>query len=520
MTSENKQVEDGDWYEHSCTMILELPKEERDYDTFGEYQVKLGSRKYADPSSSGWTSFGQFDTSYYLAEPDYEELAGGEEAFQEFHHTEIEFKNFDIDVAQDLGFNGRGQQSVYVELLSNEMVFVDDMVRIYMDLELPEDALTDGTVVFQYIQLLAEGSVEGTDDYISAGCKITIGEEDSEEIINYYGTQKLDAASQTGKTLEEFASEEKDLDDVFQRASEEWVYYGAWETGVGTKFATCVLELPISKGEDRDEDIFLTYKVTKGALLFSSADDTQPKQIGEKQFKMNLGEADYDPSSIIDSEILDLFEIDNDEKWDEDYVETEISFNGSTEATIDTATVLGDATAVAKQEFYSIYESNTIIDMDDEITFYFEADLPMDKLTDGAWVAQIVTLTPTNDPSTNISIGCFVQVGNPYGYFAQEWVGSADMDFGTNGSVSMSEINSAELVADSEVWAIDEPDFYELKESDSSFKNKLQACEAKIPVEKQGADSAIFTTYNAKLQLRIYASKDDTSPLNLSETDF
>jgi len=473
MTYENEQHEDSDWYYHSCTVIIELPKDERDYDTFGEYKVKLGARSYPDYSTTSSTSFGQFDTSYYLEEPDYEELAGGQDAYQEFHYTEIEYKNFDINVEEDLGFPGRGSQSVYVELLSNEMVFVDDMVRIYMDLELPEDSLKDGTVVFQYIQLLPEGAAEGTDAYISAGCKLTIGEEDSEEIINYYGTQKLDAASQSGKSVAEFAIEEKDLDDVFRRASEDWVYYGAWETGMGTKFATCVLELPISKGEDRDEDIFLTYKVTKGALLFDSESDNQPKQIGEKKFKMNLGDADYDPDSIIDTEILDLFEVDNDEKWDEDYVETEITFNGSTEAEIDTAAVLGDATAVAKQEFYSIYESNPIIDKDDEITMYFEADLPYDKLTEGAWVAQIVTLTPTSDPSINISIGCFVQVGNPYATFAKEWQGTADMDFATNGSSKLSEINASELQTDSEVFAIDDPEFYELQDSESSFKNKI-----------------------------------------------
>lgn len=158
--------------------------------------------------------------------------------------------------------------------------------------------------------------------------------------------------------------------------------------------ASCVIELPIPKGEDRNEDIMKTYLVKMGALLFKDDDDTEPAIISENKFKVDLGEADYDPDSFVDPEIAALFEDKN--QYDEDYVEKEISLNGSTEATIDTAAVLGDADAVAKQSFYSVYESNAIIDMDDEITFMFEADLPYDKLVDGAWIAQFVSLTPTD----------------------------------------------------------------------------------------------------------------------------
>jgi len=48
----------------------------------------------------------------------------------------------------------------------------------------------------------------------------------------------------------------------------------------------------------------------------------------------------------------------------------------------------------------------------------------------------------------------------------------------------------------------------------------VQNCEAILPVDKQGSDSSIFTTYTATLTAKIYSSKDDTEPINLSETTF
>jgi hypothetical protein len=94
------------------------------------------------------------------------------------------------------------------------------------------------------------------------------------------------------------------------------------------------------------------------------------------------------------------------------------------------------------------------------------------------------------------------------------------MDFATNGAVKFDEINTGEKQTQSDVYAISDPDFYALGDSTLSGLNKVQKCQAKLPIEKQGGDSDIFTTYTAYLQARIYASKDDTAPLNLSETTF
>ena len=134
---------------------------------------------------------------------------------------------------------------------------------------------------------------------------------------------------------------------------------------------------------------------------------------------------------------------------------------------------------------------------------------------------QMVSLTPLSDPNADaITIGCSVQVGNPDATKVYEWNGQGAMDYATTGTSKYDAINDADKVADSEVTKVDDDDFYALKDSTLGFENKVQNCQAILPVEKQGADSEIFTVYTATLSAKIYADKDDVDPINVTETSF
>lgn len=153
----------------------------------------------------------------------------------------------------------------------------------------------------------------------------------------------------------------------------------------------------------------------------------------------------------------------------------------------------------------------------------FEADLPADKIEDATYIYQMVSLTPTDAPTgPALTIGCVVQVGNPEAVKAFEWEGSSDMSFAGTGAVAMADVATSDLVADSEIAPRDweDFDFWALRDSELSFRNKVQNCQAELPVEKQGADSGIFTSYTAKLQARLYTSRTDTAPTSLGETEF
>jgi hypothetical protein len=405
----------GNWH-ISCIAVLKIDKMDLDYSIFGAYEVKLGARVYATYDVTQPVSLGEWDTEYTLDEPEYNESGTTDET--ELNYMEIDSKTWNIDVKEDLGSDGRGEQRIYIELIASPYIYDDDIVRVYMDLELPEWALKDGTIVYQYLQLLEKDTTEGTDPYVSVGCQSTVGEE-GEKIDNYLGVSKLDAESTAGLSVDEQNLDEKDIQRIFFPWSDEWAYSGTYETGTGTKVSTCVVEMPIAKDETRDEAIFAEYIVTKGAKLYQSSSDSEPSQISEEKTKINLGDVNYDADDFIDPAILDLFEDDATAQYDEDYIEKEFDLQGSSEATVDAATVFGDEDAVAGQKFYSVYESNNFLDQNDEIAFMFEADLPVTEMTDGKWIVQLVTLENQNTQE-KISIGCLVQIGNPY-VKAVEW---------------------------------------------------------------------------------------------------
>ena len=114
---------------------------------------------------------------------------------------EIDQKTWDINLKEVLNINGRGAQHIYVELIASPYVYDNDIVRVYMDLDLPEDLLKKETIVYQYAQLLPTVATEGTDYYTSFGCQITVkedGEEAPYEVDNFFGVGKLDATATSG----------------------------------------------------------------------------------------------------------------------------------------------------------------------------------------------------------------------------------------------------------------------------------------------------------------------------------
>jgi hypothetical protein len=78
--------------------MIEIPKIDRDYGIFGEYDVKLGTRVFTSMSDTEFTSLGDFDTTYYLEEPEYffDETAVAEELSYQY----IDHKEWSIDVEE------------------------------------------------------------------------------------------------------------------------------------------------------------------------------------------------------------------------------------------------------------------------------------------------------------------------------------------------------------------------------------------------------------------------------------
>jgi len=79
---------------------------------------------------------------------------------------------------------------IYSEFVISKNFNVPDILRITLGLELPGWLLTEGRVVYQYIQLLGE-DMAYEDGHIGVGCQVTIGEEDSGKVENFFGTANM-----------------------------------------------------------------------------------------------------------------------------------------------------------------------------------------------------------------------------------------------------------------------------------------------------------------------------------------
>lgn len=228
--------------------------------------------------------------------------------------------------------------------------------------------------------------------------------------------------------------------------------------------------MPIEKGQNRDSSIFTKYEVTRGSRVYASETAEEFKQVSEKYTTAKVEEPDY-ATDLVDQDLLELFEDDTAAMNDADYVAKEVLFQGSAAAVVDTAAVLGDENAQAKQGFAAAYEGNDYIDLDDDVVFVFDVDLPATNLEDGTIIMQIVTLTNNDDPTGDkISVGCAVTVGIPDAEVF-EWYGTGDMSNSATGTgTKYDEINDADKDDDTEMKKIEgDWDFYALQDSDLGF---------------------------------------------------
>lgn len=95
---------------------------------------------------------------------------------------------------------------------------------------------------------------------MSVGCQVTVGDEGSQKVENFYGIEKMDvtASEVSGKVVSETSvadKEENENDGTFKPTEHDWDY-DTYETGNGNKVQVCVVDMPIEKGQNRDEDIF------------------------------------------------------------------------------------------------------------------------------------------------------------------------------------------------------------------------------------------------------------------------
>lgn len=148
--------------------------------------------------------------------------------------------------------------------------------------------------------------------------------------------------------------------------------------------------------------------------------------------------------------------------------------------------------------------------------------MPSHYLKDGVYIFQYAQATDTADTTLDkISIACVVQVGNPEGTVVRSYRGSNVMSPDTMSSLPMEEINYDDWEQQSDIEAPRDASSYELADSDLDvIANRIQKCSASLKIDNTNRDTSLYGTFDVTIGARVYASRDDTEPVDLGTTDF
>ena len=124
----------------SCMAEQSIPKIDRDFGMFGQYNVTTGIRVYPSASSSDFISLGEQSFQYTLNEPSY---AGQDEAadYEKFYYALAE-KEWDLNIGEAIGvsdYYAHSQQRVYTDFIVSPNYKDKDILRMTFQLDLPSE---------------------------------------------------------------------------------------------------------------------------------------------------------------------------------------------------------------------------------------------------------------------------------------------------------------------------------------------------------------------------------------------
>lgn len=183
-----------------------IPKIDRDFGMFGEYNVTTGIRVYSSAAATDFISLGEQSFQYTLNEPSY---AGQDEASdsEKFYYGLAE-KEWELDIGSAIGvsdYYAHSEQRVYTDFIVSPNYKDKDILRMTFQLDLPSEQYYDGQIIYQYAQLVGADDDPATTGYLSIGCQVTYGNATSAKVDNFEGLGDIskDSDKVSGKKVNE-----------------------------------------------------------------------------------------------------------------------------------------------------------------------------------------------------------------------------------------------------------------------------------------------------------------------------
>lgn len=508
---------------------MKLPKDDRDYSMFTEYQAKLGAVAFESLEAKQGISVLSNTFEFNFEEPVYDFVDTNstdyEVLYNYFHIKDIDIE---IDVDKRLRMDGFGNQYTFVELQTTENFLEDDWLAVYFYLDLPADALPKGADVMQWGQLWPKSTAnDDVIDYMQFACVTEAFNEDPESsyILNYAGSTSMNYNEEGVKDMpiDEMLVEQRidwEQDGLWEKSQYDWGYstYESW--GIeGNMIQECIARLRLPK-QGRDETFFQKYKLRVGSRIYY--EDGTIKNLNAKGATVQLKEPDLD-------ELEGLAEVDallddnsggSADEQDESYVQLEAAES----FTVDTSGL--GLEGQAEQKLLAGFEIIPQVDMPDILNLYFSVDLDKSALQDGSIVYQWASFVQsglTYGTDSVPTVVCKVTIGDEYGIEGLYYEGSNSFQSAAAGVTGQKwyEANAGDAVAEHGFYVRWEDSYlYELRDSPLSNNNKVQGCLLNAAFAKMKPDDPFYATYDVQLGTRIYNGDDDTEPLSIIETSF
>ena len=289
-----------------CVAELDFPKFGME-EFFAEYDIKIGSRVYADEQTTDFTQKATAEESKEFTEPHYDdEIIDEIEARENVHYEYLLFKSFDSDAGT--AFTGSATGEVMTSTIDMYRIISpdedqDQILEIVLETSVPlaygQDA--EGQVVVNKLSLTNLDAENPDESRANIVCRTTIGDTYARVVEQYPSEvdfENFDGFSTT--TMEP-------LDPIYAvfSASKDYEMYETYDNEVDTAYARCTVQIVMNE-QNREEigQIFnARYEGVYSIALAEEVEDTttgtwswSTNALTSGTFKVFLAEPVYDDS--------------------------------------------------------------------------------------------------------------------------------------------------------------------------------------------------------------------------------
>lgn len=184
-----------------CTAVIKLPKMSRDQSFFDTFTVKTGSRIYTSDADAAPKSLAESTFDFALPEPTYDDFSTAAVTAADMTTQKLKEEFFFIEDTTALGGKAGefGEMRMDSEFKISTYFDQDDIFKLILTTDLPSAILPNGSIVYQYAQMLPSSGTAGTTPMTSVGCKTVVGDPSLTAVENFEGLKKLSGATDSVK---------------------------------------------------------------------------------------------------------------------------------------------------------------------------------------------------------------------------------------------------------------------------------------------------------------------------------